>query len=110
MPILKRNPSVRWRVESHREERARQALTGPGGEAAGGEVEDLGTVTLLSGGVMHQLNLLGGEVWKLCDGTRDRRAVEQELLAVFDVDEATLVGDLSLFLEEMISKGLLREE
>ncbi len=109
MSRLTRNPGVKWRVETHREERARRALADQGGASETG-VDDLGTVTLLSGGVMHQLNLLGGEVWKLCDGKRDRRAVAEALLKVFDVDEATLQRDLARFFEDMISRGLIHEE
>ena len=59
---------------------------------------------------MHQLNLLGGEVWKLCDGTLDREGLLVKLLDVFEVHEAVLSGDVNTFLDEMLEKGLIHEK
>jgi pyrroloquinoline quinone biosynthesis protein D len=108
--ILKRNPDVHWRVEAHREEKAMEVLADPERTSEDGDMTDLGTVTLLSGGVMHQLNLLGAEIWKLCDGTRDRGQILRELLDVFEVDEGTLKQDLEAFLDDMIGRGLIHEK
>lgn len=105
-----RNPAVRWRTESHREERAREVLGDPARAGEVDQIGDLGTVTLLSGGVMHQLNLLGGEVWKLCDGSRDFEDLVRELAALFEVEETVLRSDLEEFLTDMAGRGLLNEE
>jgi len=110
MSILKRDPSVNWRTESHREEMAREVLSDPAREGEDTEVGALGTVTLLSGGVMHQLNYLGGEIWKLCDGTRDREQVLESLMELFDADRDTVKRDLDAFLDGMIEKGLIHDE
>jgi pyrroloquinoline quinone biosynthesis protein D len=110
MSTLKRDPSVNWRTESHREERAREVLSDPDREEEDREVSGLGTVTLLSGGVMHQLNYLGGEIWKLCDGNRDREQVLESLMELFDADRNTVKKDLDTFLDGMIEKGLIHEE
>jgi len=110
MSTLKRDPSVNWRTESHREERAREVLSDPDREEEDREVSGLGTVTLLSGGVMHQLNYLGGEIWKLCDGNRDREQVLESLMELFDADRDTVKKDLDTFLDGMIEKGLIHEE
>ena len=110
MTVLKRDPTVNWRIETHREEKAMEILADPGRRAEDGEMMELGTVTLLADGVMHQLNLLGGEIWKLCDGTRDRDQILVELLDVFEVDEDTLRQDLDVFLSDMIGRGLIHED
>ncbi len=110
MGILRRAPSVNWRTESHREEKAREVLSDPDREGEDTQVRDMGTVTLLSGGVMHQLNYLGGEIWKLCDGTRDRQQVLDSLMELFDADKDTVKRDLDTFLDGMIEKGLIYDE
>lgn len=107
---LFRNPDVNWRVESHREAHVREVLEDPARAEEDEQAQDVGTVTILSGGVMHQLNLLGGEVWKLCDGTFDRAELLGALLEIFEVDEAVLAEDVNLFLEEMMEKGLVDEK
>jgi pyrroloquinoline quinone biosynthesis protein D len=110
MKKLSRNPDVNWRVESHREAHVREVLEDPARAEEDEQAEDVGTVTILSGGVMHQLNLLGGEVWKLCDGTLDREGLLVKLLDLFEVDEAVLSGDVNTFLDEMLEKGLIHEK
>jgi pyrroloquinoline quinone biosynthesis protein D len=110
MKKLSRNADVNWRVESHREAHVREVLEDPARVDEDEQAEDVGTVTILSGGVMHQLNLLGGEVWKLCDGTLDREGILTNLLDLFDVDEAVLAQDVNTFLDEMVEKGLVHEK
>ena len=110
MKKLNRNPDVNWRVESHRETHVREVLEDPARAEEDEQAQDVGTVTILSGGVMHQLNLLGGEVWKLCDGTLDRAELLGALLEIFEVDEAVLAEDVNLFLDEMMEKRLVDEK
>lgn len=110
MRVLKRAPSVNWRTESHREEMAREVLSDPEREGEDPDVSGMGTVTLLSGGVMHQLNYLGGEIWKLCDGSRGRDQMLECLVELFDADRDTVRKDLDAFLDAMIEKGLIHEE
>lgn len=110
MKKLIRNPAVNWRVESHREIHVREILEDPGREGEDGAAQLVGTVTLLDGGIMHQLNFLGGEIWKLCDGTMDRDAVTARLLELFEVEQAILREDVDAFVEEMIDKGLINEQ
>ncbi len=110
MKKLFRNPDVHWRVESHREAHVRELLGDPARAAEDDQAGDVGTVTILGAGIMHQLNLLGGEVWKLCDGSLDREALVQRLLALFEVPEEVLRADVDAFLDEMKKKGLLHEE
>jgi pyrroloquinoline quinone biosynthesis protein D len=107
---LIRDPDVNWRVESHREAHVREVLEDPARSGEDEQAQDVGTVTILAGGVMHQLNLLGGEVWKLCDGVLDREGLLGALMEVFEVDAATLTEDVNLFLDEMVGKGLIHEK
>lgn len=106
MPLLTREPSVFWRVEARREEQARRILAGQ----EEGDAEALGTMTLLAGGSMHQLNVVGGEIWKLCDGTRDRAAVAEALRERFEAGGDELRGAVDEFVEDLLARGLVREE
>jgi pyrroloquinoline quinone biosynthesis protein D len=106
MPLLARDPAVFWRVEKRREELAWRMLAGeePGDPGA------LGTMTLLAGGSMHQLNLIGGEIWKLCDGTRDRAAIAAALQTRFDAGDDELRPAVDAFIDDLTARGLVREE
>jgi pyrroloquinoline quinone biosynthesis protein D len=110
MKKLVRNPDVNWRVESHREAHVREVLGDPSRAEEDVEARDVGTVTILAGGIMHQLNLLGGEIWKLCDGTLDRDSLVGHLLELFEVDENILRADAETFMDEMAEKGLIDEK
>ena len=104
MRKIARNPDVVWREEEEAREDVVQAMER--GEDASGE----GTVLLMVSGMMHQLNILGGEVWKLLDGTLDEPAVVDRLLDVFDVDRQTLAGDVNVFLKDLASRGWISYE
>jgi len=104
--VLVRDPGVLWRVEKRREEQALRILAGE----EGGDAEALGTMTLLAGGSMHQLNLMGGEVWKLCDGTRDRASILAAIAGGFEAGEEDVRETVDAFLADLLGRGLLREE
>lgn len=108
-PVLKRNPDIHWRVEDHREEHAKEVLGDPERIAEDDDLAELGTVTLLFGGVMNQLNLVGGEIWKLCDGKMSREQIADNLLERFEADPKTLRSDIDVFIDEMIHKGMVNE-
>lgn len=99
MSKLKWNPDVVWREEVDTREEVLQAMER--GEDASSE----GTVLLIVSGMMHQLNLLGGEIWKLLDGTRDEAGVVDELLNVFEVNRETLEADVHAFIEDITARG-----
>ena len=96
-----RNPEIVWRVEKRRQQAVIDRLE------AGGEIDDEGTVILLISGMMHQLNLLGGMIWTLCDGSRGIRLLVSELQEEFDVDEATLLNDVQEFVDDLLERGWL---
>ncbi|MBI5696023.1 MAG: GeoRSP system PqqD family peptide chaperone [Nitrospirae bacterium] len=103
MKNITRNPDIIWREE----EEARDDVIGA--FARGEDASEEGTVLLIVSGMMHQLNLLGGEIWKLLDG-RDEDAVVDELLGTFDVDRETIAGDVRAFLDDLEFRGWISHE
>ena len=98
---LQRNPQIVWRIEKRRQESVIERME------AGEEAGDEGTVILLLSGMMHQLNLLGGMIWNLCDGTRDVDAIVTALQQEFDVDRDELQNDVREFVDDLIERGWL---
>ncbi|BCR05340.1 hypothetical protein DESUT3_24090 [Desulfuromonas versatilis] len=101
MKALVRNPDIVWRVEKRREEEILKALE------RGEEVEDRGAVILIISGMMHQLNLVGGRIWALCDGTRDLGQVVEALAEQFEVEREELSGDVAEFVDDLLERGWL---
>ena len=101
MAVLLRNPDIVWRREKRREEQVLQELE------EGGDVEDRGTVILLISGMMHQLNLLGGMIWDLCDGSRDQDQIVDNLLEEFDVERELISADVTEFVNDLLKRGWL---
>src|SRR5512143_2975642 len=104
MEKISRNPDVVWREE---EEAREEAITAMG---RGEDASEEGTVILIVSGMMHQLNLLGGEIWKLLDGTKSEDDIVDELQKVFEVDRETLAGDVSAFLDDLSRRGWIYHE
>jgi pyrroloquinoline quinone biosynthesis protein D len=98
---LIRNPDIVWRVEKRREEAIRQAAE------AGEDVSDRGTVILMISGMMHQLNLVGGEVWTLCDGSRTDDELIDLLAKEYQVAREELAGDVAEFVNDLLERGWL---
>jgi pyrroloquinoline quinone biosynthesis protein D len=95
----RRRTGLPWREE---QEAARDALAAlEAGRDAGGE----GTLLVVERGRITELNFLGGEIWKLCDGTRDVDAIVGELLPRFEVERDELVRDVMEFLADLIARG-----
>ncbi len=101
MSVLQRNPDIVWRHEKRREAQVLQELE------EGGNVEEHGTVILLISGMMHQLNLLGGMIWALCDGTRTETQIVDQLLEEFDVEREVLATDVSEFVADLLQREWL---
>jgi pyrroloquinoline quinone biosynthesis protein D len=95
----RRRPGLPWREEADAARDALKALE-TGGDA-GGE----GTLLIVERGRITELNLLGGEIWKLCDGTRDLGAIVEELLPRFEVEREELAGDVAEFLDDLLARG-----
>lgn len=103
MSKIFRNPDVMWREEDESREQANEALE------KGENAEDIGTSLLFSDGMMVTLNVLGTEIWKMCDG-RDVEEIVAELLTQFDVEADVLENDVAGFLEELAGKGFIHYE
>jgi pyrroloquinoline quinone biosynthesis protein D len=95
----RRRPGLPWREE---QDAAREALAAlESGRDASGE----GTLLVVERGRITELNLLGGEVWKLCDGSRDVAAIIEELLPRFEVGRDELARDVEEFVADLVARG-----
>jgi pyrroloquinoline quinone biosynthesis protein D len=95
----RRRPGLPWREEP---DAARDALAAL---EAGRDASAEGTLLVVERGRITELNLLGGEIWKLCDGSRDVAAIVDELLPRFDVGREQLAGDVREFLADLLARG-----
>ena len=97
----KRNPEVVWRVEGGMRElvwdRARK----------GEEYEDLAVLTLMIQGAIHQLNLVGAEVWTRINGINTAEKIAAELAPLFQADPEEMETDVMEFLRDIEKKGLV---
>jgi len=98
-----RNPDAMWREEDIQKEEALESLSK--GEDASG----LGTSIIMLNGSMHSLNLLGTEIWKLCEGKTLDELVSA-LEAGFEVERPVLEQDVRGFLNSLKELGLIHEE
>lgn len=101
MQKLLRNADIVWRVEKRRESEALAAL------AEGVDIAEQGTVILIHAGSMHQLNLVGGMIWRLCDGSRSADELVDALLPEFDVEREELALDVNEFVDDLLARGWL---
>lgn len=100
---ISRNPNVMWREE------ADALVDAQAGLDRGDNIEEVGTAVLFSGGAMLSINLIGTEIWKLCDG-RSQDDIVKELFEQFDVQEEVLRADVQAFLEDLLKKGFITHE
>jgi pyrroloquinoline quinone biosynthesis protein D len=95
----RRRPGLPWREEPDAVREALATLE------AGRDAGDEGTLLVVERGQVTELNILGGEIWKLCDGTRDVAAIVEELLPRFGVGREELAGDVAEFLADLLARG-----
>lgn len=100
MAKIHQNPNVMWREEEEALAGAREALE------RGDDAGEVGTSVLFSGGTMLSLNILGTEIWKICNN-RSADEVVADLLQEFEVGEDTLRADVRGFLDELAEKGFI---
>lgn len=105
MGKLSRNPDLVWRDEPDRKAEILEALE------KGGDAGEEGWVIIVDGGQIHQLNLLAGDIWLLCDGTRDEAEIAGELIQVYDAPIGEIVEDVTEFTARCLEEGwLLRKD
>lgn len=97
----RRNPEIVWRNEKNREKKLLEA------QARGEDISDGGTVILIISGMMHQLNLVGGHIWNLCDGTRSIGDICIALGGEFDADPSEVREDVTEFVNDLSERGWL---
>jgi pyrroloquinoline quinone biosynthesis protein D len=100
-PHYRRRAGIAWREEPEAAREALEALEA--GRDAGSE----GTLLIVERGRITELNLLGGEIWKLCDGSRDAAAIVEALLPRFEVGRDELSADVGAFLADLVGRGWL---
>ncbi len=95
----KRNPEVVWRIEKGMHdlawEKARQ----------GEEYEEMGVLTLMVRGTIHQLNLVGAEIWTRINGVNSVERIASEIAEIFDADPKEIEKDVTEFLQDAAGKG-----
>ena len=95
----KRNPEVVWRLEKGMREMAWEKAR------KGEEYEDLGVATLMVGGSIHQLNLVGAEIWSRINGVNTVEKIAGEVAALFEADPDGILKDVTGFLRGIGEKG-----
>jgi hypothetical protein len=102
MIVPKRNPEVVWRLE--------QGLHGIAWEKARKEeeYEDLGVLTLMVNGQIHQLNLVGAEIWIRLNGISAVGKISAEVAALFAWDLEEAEEAVLAFLRGIEEKGWVR--
>jgi len=95
----KRNPEVVWRLEKGMREMAWEKAR------KGEEYEDLGVATLMVGGSIHQLNLVGAEIWSRINGVNTAEKIAGEIAALFEADPEGILEDVTGFLQGIKEKG-----
>ena len=94
----RRRPGLAWRDEEEARSEVLKALE------EGEEVENEGTLIIVDGGQIFELNLLGAEIWKLCDGERSVDDIVEVLSGQYDVERTELESDVVEFLAGMAEK------
>ena len=77
---LKRNPEIVWRLEKGIREMAWDKAR------KGEEYEDMGVLTLLLKESIHQLNLVGAEIWTRINGVNSLEKIAAEVATLFEWD------------------------
>jgi len=95
----KRNPEVVWRLEKGMQEMAWDRAR------RGEEYEELGVATLMVGQSIHQLNLVGAEVWSRINGINTVEKIAAEIAELFGADPKEIEGDVTEFLKGIEEKG-----
>lgn len=95
----KRNPDIVWRLEKGMQELAWDKAR------KGEEYEDLGVLTLMAGGTIHQLNLVGAEIWSRINGINTVEKIAAEIAVLFGADPGDIEADVGEFLTGIAEKG-----
>jgi GeoRSP system PqqD family protein len=95
----KRNPEVVWRLE-----KGMHALAWDKARKED-EYEDMGVLTLMIGGAIHQLNLVGAEIWTRINGINSVEKISAEISALFGWEPGETREAVMEFLEGIKERG-----
>ena len=95
----KRNPEVVWRLEKGIHEMAWDKAR------KGEEYEDMGVLTLLIRESIHQLNLVGAEIWTRINGVNSAEKIAAEVATLFDWDSDEAEEAVLAFLKGIEERG-----
>jgi GeoRSP system PqqD family protein len=95
----KRNPEVVWRLEKGIHEMAWDKAR------KGEEYEDMGVLTLLIKESIHQLNLVGAEIWTRINGVNSVEKIAAEVATLFDWDSDEAEEAVLEFLKGIEERG-----
>ena len=102
MIVPKRNPEVAWRLEKGLHEIAWEKARKEE------EYEDLGVLTLMVKEEIHQLNLVGAEIWTRLNGINALGKISAEVAALFAWDAEEAEEAVLEFLRGIEEKGWVR--
>ena len=95
----KRNPTVVWRLEEGMHAIAWDKFR------KDEEYEELGVVTLMIGEAIHQLNLVGAEIWTRINAINTAEKIAAEVAALFDWDPKEAEEAVLEFLKGVEERG-----
>ena len=99
MIVPKRNPEVVWRLEKGLHEIAWEKARKEE------EYEDLGVLTLMYKGEIHQLNLVGAEIWTRLNGISPLGKISVEVASLFAWEAKEAEEAVLAFLRGIEEKG-----
>lgn len=97
--IPKRNPDVVWRLEKGIHEIAWDKAR------KDEEYEDLGVLTLMIKGGIHQLNLVGAEIWTRINGINSLEKISREIAKLFGWEHEETEEAVLQFLKGIEGRG-----
>lgn len=97
--VPKRNPEVVWRLEKGMHEMAWDKARKEE------DFEDIGVLTLMVRGSIHQLNLVGAEIWTRINGIRSVEKIAAEIGALFGWEPAETGEAVLEFLRGIEGRG-----
>jgi len=95
----KRNPAVVWRLEKGIHQMVWDKVRKEE------DFEDLGVLTLMHEGSVHQLNLIGAEIWTRVNGANSLDRIAEEVASLFGWESGEAKEAVLEFLKGLESKG-----
>jgi pyrroloquinoline quinone biosynthesis protein D len=97
--VPKRNPEVVWRLEKGIHEMAWDKAR------KDEDYEDLGVLTLMVKGSIHQLNLVGAEIWTRLNGVNSAEKIAAEIGEIFGWEPGETREAVQEFLDGIAERG-----